>query len=85
MSTPAPAENALIKTSYGDMTVSFWPDVAPRTVDNFLKLSREKFYNGTAIVYDGPIPPGLDGYPKDVTAPTSYRGPDLEEAKRLLK
>lgn len=44
----------------------------------------QKFYNGTAIVYDGPIPPGLDGYPKDGQAPESYRGPDLEEAKRLL-
>jgi len=31
------------------MTVEFWPDVAPRTVDNFLKLSRENFYNGTAF------------------------------------
>ena len=40
---------AIIHTNYGDMTVEFWPDVAPRTVDNFLKLSREKFYNGTAF------------------------------------
>jgi len=40
---------AIIHTNYGDMTVEFWPDVAPRTVDNFLKLSRENFYNGTAF------------------------------------
>lgn len=40
---------AIIHTNYGDMTVEFWPDVAPRTVDNFLKLSREKFYDGTAF------------------------------------
>jgi peptidyl-prolyl cis-trans isomerase B (cyclophilin B) len=40
---------AIIHTNYGDMTVEFWPDVAPRTVENFLKLSREKFYNGTAF------------------------------------
>jgi peptidyl-prolyl cis-trans isomerase B (cyclophilin B) len=40
---------AIIHTNYGDMTVEFWPDVAPRTVDNFLKLSREKFYEGTAF------------------------------------
>ncbi len=49
MSTPAPAENAIIKTSYGDMTVSFWPDVAPKTVENFKKLAREGFYDGTAF------------------------------------
>jgi len=40
---------AIIHTNYGDMTVEFWPDVAPRTVENFLKLSRENFYNGTAF------------------------------------
>jgi peptidyl-prolyl cis-trans isomerase B (cyclophilin B) len=49
MSTPAPAENAIIKTSYGDLTVSFWPDVAPKTVENFKKLAREGFYDGTAF------------------------------------
>ena len=40
---------AIIHTNYGDMTVEFWPDVAPRTVENFLKLSREKFYDGSAF------------------------------------
>ena len=50
MSTPAaPAEHAVIKTSYGDMTVAFWPEVAPKTVENFKKLVREGFYDGTAF------------------------------------
>ena len=49
MSTTAPAENAVIKTSYGDMTLSFWPDVAPKHVEYFKKLAREGFYNGTAF------------------------------------
>jgi peptidyl-prolyl cis-trans isomerase B (cyclophilin B) len=49
MSTPAPAENAIIKTSYGEMTIAFWPDVAPKTVENFKKLAREGFYDGTAF------------------------------------
>ncbi len=48
-SSAAGTPRAIIHTNYGDMTVEFWPDVAPRTVDNFLKLSREKFYNGTAF------------------------------------
>ncbi|HEY4302690.1 MAG TPA: peptidylprolyl isomerase [Candidatus Didemnitutus sp.] len=49
-STPAPAkEVAVLKTSYGDMTIAFWPDVAPKTVENFKKLARAKFYDGTAF------------------------------------
>ncbi len=48
-SPAAGTPRAIIHTNYGDMTVEFWPDVAPRTVDNFLKLSREKFYDGTAF------------------------------------
>jgi len=47
--SPAATPRAIIHTNYGDMTVEFWPEVAPRTVDNFLKLSRENFYNGTAF------------------------------------
>ncbi len=50
MSNPPPAvETALSKTSYGEMTVAFWPDVAPKTVENFKRLAREKFYDGTAF------------------------------------
>jgi len=49
MSTPTPAENALIQTSYGDMTIAFWSDVAPKTVENFKKLARAGFYDGTAF------------------------------------
>ncbi|MEI6712759.1 MAG: peptidylprolyl isomerase [Verrucomicrobiota bacterium] len=47
--TGAAKELALIKTSKGDMTVEFWTDVAPKTVENFKKLSKEGFYNGTAF------------------------------------
>jgi peptidyl-prolyl cis-trans isomerase B (cyclophilin B) len=42
-------EVAVIKTSAGDMTVEFWPDVAPKTVENFKKLARSGFYDGTAF------------------------------------
>jgi peptidyl-prolyl cis-trans isomerase B (cyclophilin B) len=50
MSTPAPAnETAIIKTSYGEITIAFWPDVAPKTVENFKKLAREGYYDGTAF------------------------------------
>lgn len=42
----------------------------------------DRFYNGACIMYDGPVPPGLDAYVPGVTSP--YRGPKLEEAKALL-
>lgn len=44
----------------------------------------DAFYNNINIVYDGPIPPGLDGFPADGRAPVSYRGPNLEQARQLL-
>lgn len=49
MSNASPAEKAIIKTTYGDLTIAFWPDVAPKTVANFKKLAGEGFYNGTAF------------------------------------
>ena len=42
-------EVAVLKTSQGEMTITFWPDVAPKTVENFKKLAREGFYDGTAF------------------------------------
>ncbi len=48
-SNPISATNevAVIKTSGGDMVVQFWTDAAPNTIDNFKKLVRAGFYNGT--------------------------------------
>jgi peptidyl-prolyl cis-trans isomerase B (cyclophilin B) len=43
------SEVAVIKTTEGEMVVEFWPDVAPKTVENFKKLAREGFYDGTAF------------------------------------
>ena len=41
-------EVAVIQTSEGTMVIEFWPEVAPKTVENFKKLAREGFYDGTA-------------------------------------
>ena len=49
MSTPATNEVAVLTTSYGEIKIAFWPDVAPKTVENFKKLAREGFYDGTAF------------------------------------
>jgi len=40
---------AIIKTEKGDMTVEFYDKDAPNTVDNFLKLAKEGFYNGVTF------------------------------------
>jgi len=49
-----------------------------------LEEFNDTFYSGTNVVYDGMIPPGLDGYPQDGKGPVSYIGPDLERARELL-
>ena len=45
MSTPT----ATISTKFGDIVLEFFPDVAPRHVENFLSLARKGFYNGTTF------------------------------------
>lgn len=42
-------EVAVIKTTAGEMVLEFWPDVAPKTVDNFKTLAKKGFYDGTAF------------------------------------
>jgi len=42
-------EVAVIKTNLGEMVVEFWPDVAPKTVENFITLAKSGFYDGTAF------------------------------------
>src|SRR5438309_7292561 len=60
-------EVAVIKTSEGEMVAEFWPDVAPKTVENFKKLAREGFYDGTAFhrVIKGFMIQGGDPLTKD--------------------
>jgi peptidyl-prolyl cis-trans isomerase B (cyclophilin B) len=61
---------AVIKTTSGDMVVEFWPDVAPKTVENFKKLASDGFYNGTAFhrVVKGFMIQGGDPLTKDLHA-----------------
>jgi peptidyl-prolyl cis-trans isomerase B (cyclophilin B) len=40
-------EVAVIKTNEGAMVVQFWTDAAPNTIENFKKLARSGFYDGT--------------------------------------
>lgn len=42
-------EVAIIKTTEGEMVLEFWPEVAPNHVDNFKKLAKKGFYDGTCF------------------------------------
>jgi peptidyl-prolyl cis-trans isomerase B (cyclophilin B) len=52
------------------MTIEFWPDVAPGTVENFKHLAREGFYDGTAFhrIVRGFMIQGGDPLTKDAGA-----------------
>ena len=65
----AAKEVAVIKTTEGEMVVEFWPEVAPKTVENFKKLAKDGFYDGTAFhrVIKGFMIQGGDPYTKDVS------------------
>ncbi len=61
------SEIAIIKTTEGDLTVEFWSDVAPKTVENFKTLIKKGFYDGTAFhrVIKGFMIQGGDPLTKD--------------------
>jgi peptidyl-prolyl cis-trans isomerase B (cyclophilin B) len=64
------SEVAVIKTSAGTMVIEFWPDVAPKTVENFKTLAKKGFYDGTCfhrVIKDFMIQGG-DPLSKDLSA-----------------
>src|SRR5437667_7454250 len=67
-------EVAVIKTSGGDMVVQFWTDAAPNTIDNFKKLARTGFYNGTIFhrIVKGFMIQGGDPNSKDPAKENRY-------------
>jgi peptidyl-prolyl cis-trans isomerase B (cyclophilin B) len=74
--TPTSSSNevAVIKTSEGDMVVQFWTDAAGNTVDNFKKLARQGFYDGTTFhrIVKGFMIQGGDPNSKDPAKENSY-------------
>jgi peptidyl-prolyl cis-trans isomerase B (cyclophilin B) len=74
--TPMNSSNevALIKTSEGEMVVQFWTDAAPNTVENFKKLARQGFYDGTIFhrIVKGFMIQGGDPNSKDPAKEDSY-------------
>ena len=71
---PPREEVAVIKTSEGEMVVEFWEDVAPKTVENFKKLAKSGFYDGTAFhrIIKGFMIQGGDPNTKDPNKEMEY-------------
>src|SRR5881392_1304044 len=67
-------EVAVIKTSEGEMLVQFWTDSAPNTIDNFKKLARSGFYDGTIFhrIVKGFMIQGGDPNSKDPAKESRY-------------
>lgn len=68
------SEVAVIKTTEGDMVVQFWTDAAPNTIENFKKLARQGFYDGTIFhrIVKGFMIQGGDPNSKDPAKENSY-------------
>jgi peptidyl-prolyl cis-trans isomerase B (cyclophilin B) len=68
------SEVAVIKTSEGEMVVQFWTDAAPSTIENFKKLARSGFYDGTIFhrIVKGFMIQGGDPNSKDPAKESSY-------------
>jgi len=71
---PKKESRAIIKTKFGEMEIKFYPDLAPKHVENFLKLAKSGFYNGT--IFHRVIPnfmiQGGDPNTKDFAKKDSY-------------
>jgi len=67
-------EVAVIKTSEGEMVVEFWPEVAPKTVENFKALAKKGFYDGTCFhrVIKGFMIQGGDPKTKDASKESDW-------------
>ena len=65
---------AIIKTKFGDMDVVFFPEKAPKHVENFIALAKSGFYNGTIFhrVMPGFMIQGGDPNTKDLNKPETY-------------
>lgn len=94
---PAPVENsgevkdkvmnATLHTNQGDITIEFFKSQAPNTVANFIKLTKEGFYDGTKFhrVIKGFMIQGGDPLTKDDTKMNAWGtgGPGYSFADEL--
>jgi cyclophilin family peptidyl-prolyl cis-trans isomerase len=69
---------AVIETNYGKISVRFFPKEAPLTVNNFVFLAREGYYNNVKIhrIVKGFVIQSGDATRGDGTGGPGYRFPD---------
>ena len=84
----AAGPKAIIKTKYGDMHVKFYQDVAPKHVENFIKLAKSGFYDRTIFhrVIPGFMIQGGDPNTKNSLRKDTYGqgGPKDEKGNPVL-
>jgi peptidyl-prolyl cis-trans isomerase B (cyclophilin B) len=85
---PTSGPKAIIKTKFGDMHIKFHQDVAPKHVENFIKLAKSGFYDGTIFhrVIPGFMIQGGDPNTKNSLRKDTYGqgGPKDEKGNPIL-
>ncbi|HKR79287.1 MAG TPA: peptidylprolyl isomerase [Nitrospira sp.] len=85
---PPPAPKAIIKTRFGEIEMKFHPELAPNHVENFIKLAKSGFYNGTIFhrVIPGFMIQGGDPNTKNSLRKETYGqgGPKDEKGNPIL-
>ncbi len=68
------SEVARITTTEGELVIEFWPDVAPKTVENFKTLAQKGFYDGTCFhrIIKGFMIQGGDPLTKDASQESQW-------------
>ena len=85
---PSLGPKAIIKTKFGDMHIKLYPDMAPKHVENFIKLAKSGFYDGTIFhrVIPGFMIQGGDPNTKNSLRKDAYGqgGPKDENGNPIL-
>ena len=85
---PPPGPKAIIKTRFGEMEMKFHQNLAPNHVENFIKLAKSGFYNGTIFhrVIPGFMIQGGDPNTKNSLRKDTYGqgGPKDEKGNPIL-
>jgi len=71
---PSKAPHAILKTKFGEMEIVFFPELAPKHVESFIKLAKSGFFNGTIFhrVIPGFMIQGGDPNTKDPSKVRMY-------------
>src|SRR5215510_9462714 len=85
---PSLGPKAIIKTKFGDIQIKFYPEAAPKHVENFIKLAKSGFYDGTIFhrVIPGFMIQGGDPNTKSSLRKDTYGqgGPKDEKGNPIL-